>query len=92
MLQNLHISLQVALYLYYVQILVDGSSKYAICKEGYFQNGSFSIIRVGPYIRPYNRPSGTDSFFFNLGFLELSYRFQTLHDDSCSTQIFKIEK
>ena len=38
------------------------------------------IIRVGPYVR-----HGRIAFFVNLGKLELSYRFQTLHGDSCSS-------
>ena len=36
---------------------------------------------VGPYVRP----SETDSFFVNLGMLELSYQFQTMQGDSYSS-------
>ena len=46
-----------------------------------FEKQSFSIIRAG---RPV-RTSARDGYLLgNLGMLELSYRFQTFHGDSCS--------
>ena len=43
-----------------------------------FLKRSFSIIRVGPSVR-----TSQLALFVNLNRLELAYRFQTLHDDSC---------
>ena len=46
----------------------------------YFKSEPFSIIMVGPYVR-----LERIACFDNLGMLELSYRYQTLHGDFCSS-------
>ena len=52
-----------------------------------FLKQSFSKIRVGPSVRPRRI-----AFFVNFSMLELSYQFQTLHGDICSSSVLRFRK
>ncbi len=52
----------------------------------FIKSEAFPIIRVGSSVRPFECLEQV-AFLVNLGMLELSYRFQTLHVDSCKSKI-----